>query len=98
MTETGRIHRFDLRQCSLPTGFAYRSTHGFGVAEAVELARSLGRLPRRLILYLAEGAQFEIGAPLSPAVAEAVDKAAARIVEEVAEILAIFEGGTAEHA
>jgi hydrogenase maturation protease len=84
MGEPGRIHRFDLRKCGLPIGFAYRSTHGFGVAEAVELARSLGRLPRHLVLYLVEGACFEIGVPLSPAVAHAVGEAAARIVEELA--------------
>jgi hydrogenase maturation protease len=86
MTEPGRSHRFDLRQCPLPIGFAYRSTHGFGVAEAVELARNLGRLPYRLVLYLVEGASFEIGAPLSPAVAKAVDPTAARIVLELAAI------------
>ena len=94
MTEPGRIHRFDLRQCALPMGFAYRSTHGFGVSEAIELARTLGRLPRRLILYVAEGAKFETGAPLSPAVAAAVDEAAVRIVEE----LAAWEKGEALHA
>jgi hydrogenase maturation protease len=94
MTEPGRIHRFDLRECALPIGFAYRSTHGFGVGEAIELARTLGRLPRRLVLYVAEGARFETGVPLSPAVAAAVDEAAVRIVEE----LVAWEKGEALHA
>jgi hydrogenase maturation protease len=66
MTEPGRIHRFDLSRRPLPLGSAYRSTHGFGVAEAVELARSLGRLPRRLVLYLAEGARFDWGRRYRP--------------------------------
>jgi hydrogenase maturation protease len=94
VNEPGRIHRFDLRRCALPIGFAYRSTHGFGVSEAIELARTLGRLPRRLVLYVAEGTRFEPGAPLSPAVAAAVDEAAVRIAEECA----AWEKGEALHA
>jgi hydrogenase maturation protease len=94
MTRPGRIHRFDLRQCGLPIGFAYRSTHGFGVSEAIELARALGQLPRRLVLYVAEGARFEPGSLLSPAVAAAVDEAVGRIVEECA----AWEKGEALHA
>jgi hydrogenase maturation protease len=100
MTAPGRLHRFDLGDRPLPLGSAYRSTHGFGVAEAVELARSLGRLPPRLVLYLAEGAAFEIGAPLSPVIACAVDEAAARIGAELAAIATTCGGkpGAARHA
>jgi hydrogenase maturation protease len=99
-TELGRLHRFDLDERPLPIGSAYRSTHGFGVAEAVELARSLGRLPPRVVLYLAEGTDFSPGAPLSPAVAKAVDEAAARIAAELAVIAANLqaEGGAASYA
>jgi hydrogenase maturation protease len=96
MTEPGRLHRFDLHQAPLPIGFAYRSTHGFGVAEAVELARSLDRLPQRLVLYAVEGASFAVGVSLSPAVADAVDEAAERIAAELA--ATSTRGGTAEHA
>jgi hypothetical protein len=48
-----------------PIAFAPRSTHAFGVAETVELARSLGRLPGYLVAYLIEGERFETGAPFS---------------------------------
>jgi hydrogenase maturation protease len=48
------------------------STHAFGVAEAVELARELGRLPGRLEVYAIEGADFSAGAELSAEVASAV--------------------------
>ena len=48
------------------------STHGFGVADAIELARSLGRLPERLDVYAIEGADFGHGDELTPAVAGAV--------------------------
>jgi hydrogenase maturation protease len=82
--QPGRIYRLDLTGQPLPVSCASASTHAFGVAEAVELGRSLGRLPRRLVTYLIEGKQFDVGAPLSPAVAEAVDTVAERILAEIA--------------
>ncbi len=52
------------------------STHGFGVADAVELARALGRLPARLEVYAIEGADFGHGEGLTPSVTEAVGELA----------------------
>ena len=52
------------------------SSHGLGVAQAVELARTLGRLPRRLVLVGVEGAEFGPGSGLTAAVAAAVEPAA----------------------
>jgi hydrogenase maturation protease len=60
----------------LPAGGRSAGTHGFGVADAVELARALGRVPDRVFLVTIEAAAFEQGAPLSPAVAAAVSAAA----------------------
>ena len=87
ISEPGQVHRFDLTESPLPIGFAPSSTHALGVAETVELARSLGRLPQCLVAYLVEAAQFGTGAPLSLAVAEAVGDVAERIVSEVSTIL-----------
>jgi hydrogenase maturation protease len=87
ITEPGRVYRLDLTGSSLPIGVAPRSTHSFGVAEVVELARSLGRLPRYLAMYLVEGERFETGAPLSPAVAKAVVEVAELIVVELSAVL-----------
>ena len=81
--EPGRIHRVDLTDNPLPLSFAHRSSHGLGVAETVELARSLGRLPERLVAYLVEGEQFEPGASLSPMVARAVEQVSEQIVTEL---------------
>jgi hydrogenase maturation protease len=50
-----------------------------GVAETVELARSLGRLPTRLLIYGIEGAKVGLGAGLSREVERAVDL----LVEEI---------------
>jgi hydrogenase maturation protease len=85
----GRIHRLDLTNQPLPIGFARASTHAFGVAEAVELGRSLGRFPRRLVIYLIEGEHFETGGSLTPAVAKAVDMVADSILAEIAAITAV---------
>jgi hydrogenase maturation protease len=87
ITEPGRLHRLDLTDNPLPIGFALHSSHALGVAETVELARSLGRLPQCLIAYLVEGECFEAGAPLSQAVAEAVEDVAESVVSELSAIL-----------
>ena len=87
ISEPGQVHRFDLTDSPLPIGVAPSSSHAFGVAQTVELARSLGRLPQYLVAYLVEGEQFGTGAPLSLAVAEAVEHVAGRIVSEVLTIL-----------
>jgi hydrogenase maturation protease len=79
----GRIHRVDLVWQTCPAALAKHSTHGFGVAEAVELSRTLGRQPRRLVAYLVEGESFDIGARRSPAGAAAVEQAAARVLSEI---------------
>ena len=92
--EPGRIHRFDLTDGPVPIAFAPRSTHAFGVAETVELARSLGRLPGDLVVYLVEGERFTTGAPLSPAVAKAVDEVAELIIAELPRISSDHEAAT----
>jgi hydrogenase maturation protease len=99
VSRPGRIHRLDLTSRPLSVGLARSSTHAFGVAEAVELARSLDRLPGQLIAYLVEGERFEIGASLSPGVAEAVDRVAERILVELSRMSAACRAeGAAEHA
>jgi hydrogenase maturation protease len=58
----------------------YASTHSFGLVAAVGLARALGRLPSRLVVYAIEGGRFREGTELSPE--------ADRAAHEVAELLA----------
>lgn len=81
----GTIRRFDAVQAPLPQAAFGLTTHGFGLAEAIELARALGQLPRRCIVYAIEGAAFGHGAPLSPAAATAADVVAAEIRDELAD-------------
>ena len=100
ISQPGRIHRLDLHgQSQSPlVAFARGSTHAFGIAEAVELARALGRLPRHLVVYLVEGERFDIGAPMSAAVSDAVDGVAQTILAELSRGSAALQEGAAEHA
>jgi hydrogenase maturation protease len=80
----GTVHRLDASNRELPADLFRASTHHVGVAEAVELARALGRLPRQTILFGIEGGSFEIGDELTAPVAHAVVRVADAIREEVA--------------
>jgi len=60
------------------------STHGFGVREAIELARVLNLLPTRLRVYGIEGKRFEVGTEISPEVRRGVEEVVRRISTEVA--------------
>ena len=58
----------------------------FGLGEAVELARALGRLPARVELYAIEGACFELGDPMGAAVQGAVVLVARELAERFADL------------
>ena len=83
--EPGQIRRFDAACEPLPAAKFGLSTHGFGLAEAIELARILGKLPSRCIVYAVEARSFELGAALSPELVRAVDDVVARVIAEVDE-------------
>ena len=81
----GTVRRIDVSAAPVPEEVALGlSTHAFGPATAVELARSLGQLPHRCVIYTIEGASFTPGAPLSPPVAAGVGKVVARVRAEIA--------------
>ena len=85
-SEAGTVHRVDAIEQQLPIGLFGASTHHLGIVDAVELARALGRLPGRLIVYGIEGDTFDAGVGLTPAVAAAVALVARSLREEVAEL------------
>jgi hydrogenase maturation protease len=79
----GTIHRVDASREPVPALLAGSySTHAIGVGEAIELARELGRLPGRLVLYGIEGLCFEAGAALSQEVAAVLDELADTVLAE----------------
>lgn len=79
----GTVLRMDAGTQELPADYFAASTHLVGLAEAVELARSLGRLPEQLIVYGVEAKAFEPGAGLSDEARKGVDEVAMRIEEEL---------------
>jgi hydrogenase maturation protease len=80
----GSVYRFD---AAVPLGgdFTHRGTHLFSLADVIELARALDRLPARLTGFGIEGAGYELGAPLSPEAEVAVRTVAAQILGELTE-------------
>jgi hydrogenase maturation protease len=84
----GTIHRVDANHAPLPQASSDLSTHGFGLAAAIELGRTLGGLPPRTIVYAIEAESFAAGAPLSEAVATATVIVADRIRSEIEEAAA----------
>ncbi len=84
----GSWQRLDAAAQALPEGLFGRSTHGFGVAAGLELARALGTLPGTCVLYALGGAQFRVGAAMSAAVEAALPMLAARIEAEIDAVLA----------
>jgi hydrogenase maturation protease len=81
--EPGRLHRIDAAARPLPQGLFGVSSHGFGVAEGIELARALGALPPVCVVYALEGERFETGAPMSDAVTRALPRLAEDIAKDI---------------
>jgi len=81
--EPGTIYRIEARKEKFPLKFFHYSAHAFGVAEAVELARSLKKLPTNLVLYGVEGRIFNAGTAISPEVRKGIDKITEQIVVEI---------------
>ena len=80
----GTIFRFDAGAGPLPAHLEPAcSTHGFGLDNAVELARALDRLPGRLIVIGVEGSDFSRGGGLSGAVEGAVERAVEAVMKEI---------------
>ncbi len=79
--EPGRVHVVHVGSAPLRGDSPVLGSHGLGVAEAVELARALDRLPRRLTVVGVEGVSFDLGAPLSEHVRARVDDAVQAVLE-----------------
>lgn len=77
----GKVWLWDGKQLTLPKSLSL-STHGFGVAEAIRLARILGCLPKHLRIFGIEGSRFELESDVSPEVMCAVKALVAQIKAE----------------
>jgi hydrogenase maturation protease len=81
--EPGAIYRIEAHAEEIPRSFFHYSTHAFSVSEAVELARALGQLPQRLVVYGIEGKNFVSGIGLSPEIETAAEETARRVKAEL---------------
>lgn len=79
----GSIRRFEVHKEALPIYLTGSSSHLFGVAQAIELARVLGCLPLQVTVYAIEGRSFALGAPLSCEIQDAVCSVIESIVVSV---------------
>jgi hydrogenase maturation protease len=78
----GAITVWDAQAAPLAVRRFRSSTHAFGVADTVELARVLDRLPPRLIVYAIEGIRFDHGGAPSLEVSEAIERLAQELARE----------------
>lgn len=79
----GTVHRLAGGGSLLPKALARCSSHGGGLAEAIALAEALGRRPPELVVFAVEAVSFEPGAPMTVAVAGAIEPLVARVLAEL---------------
>ena len=80
--EAGFVHRFDAHDDELPLR-TFVSSHSMGVAETIELARALDRLPETLSVFGIEVGEIGTGEEVS---AE-VHAAAGQVAKEIEELV-----------
>lgn len=79
----GTVQRFNASEESLPKEYFHYSTHTFNIADVIELARVLNKLPKELIVFALEGKDFSNGEKISEEVDQAIDKIVEYIREEL---------------
>ncbi|MBI2212615.1 MAG: hydrogenase maturation protease [Acidobacteria bacterium] len=80
----GRVHRIDASIGWTGPRQPEGSTHALGVAEAIALARTLGYLPARVVVFGIEGVRFAVGDEMSREVREAGEAVVNEVMKEVA--------------
>lgn len=96
-SEPGTLHRVDASREPVLAHVFRSSTHAFGVGETIELARALGRLPERIVVYGVEGATFAAGVGLTPQVETAVDGVVEAVLRDLERLVREEEPCTSEH-
>ena len=81
----GTLHRVDVGGGPLPRELRLASSHALGIADALELGRTLGRAPRRVVVLGLEGGSFGIGDELTPEVEAGLDGLVAAALAELGE-------------
>lgn len=79
-TEPGTIRVWDAVAEALPASLFPKGSHVFGLAEGIEMARILNRLPPMLKIIGIEGQTFSAGTKTSPQVDRAITEASRKII------------------
>jgi hydrogenase maturation protease len=78
----GTVHHFAADAPDLVPEPPRSSTHGFGLATVLQLARVIGNVPAHLEIVGIEGESFAVGGPVHPAVRRAATDVAAAIARQ----------------
>jgi len=78
----GSLHVWNGRR-PLKVGRSLGSTHGLGLAEAIELSRTLGSLPGNIRVFGIEGQSFAPGSEVSPSVEKGIELVIQEISREL---------------
>ncbi len=84
----GSVVRFDVSHSRIPANLFPAGSHGFGVAEAVEIARELRRLPPTVLFYGIVAECVETGQGLSDRVLKSIPDLLQMIEEDVHSVVA----------
>ncbi len=85
--EPGTVHRFEIPGQEIPKSVFCTSTHAFGLADVIPLARTLDALPPKLIVYGIEAESFDHGRGLTEKVKAGADKLAEELSGEINNLL-----------
>ena len=83
--EPGKVIQLFAHNEPIPSKFFNYSTHAFGVAEAIELARAMNKLPMELILFGIQGVDFSSGMGLSEKVKKSMNRLVELVLDEISE-------------
>jgi len=86
--EPGTIIRIEIPPEKIPEDLTRYSTHSFSIADAVEIAQSIGELPGHILIYGIEGKSFENGKTLSAEAEQSAEKVLKKIIEEIKKLKA----------
>lgn len=79
----GEVLRLEPINTPLPTQMFQSSSHAFSIPHAIEMARALGQLPARLIVFGIEGSNFHAGTELSREVSAAMPGLVQSVIKEI---------------
>ncbi len=81
----GTVFRLNASEEPVPVNIFHNSTHIFSVAEAIELARSMKKMPSSIMILGIEGESFKYGSAISPSVKNSVKQVYEEIVRYIIE-------------